>query len=159
MLLAVAHPGVVAGRDRLGLEAPLGLVEQLLEADLGVADGAGVGGEARLIAFGEGVHHALLEGQDQVDGVVREAQELGDALGLEDGACVAAAGFGVVERGDPDQLVPRLLEEVGGDGTVDPAAESDCDFLCHAAIIAPRRRASSGPRPGAGRRGHARSCR
>ncbi|MNL25902.1 hypothetical protein D3C87_1474040 [compost metagenome] len=100
----------MARGDGLDLVAPGSLLEELLESDLGIADGADVRRGALLVAFGEGVDDLFLEGLEDVDRVVGEAELLGDAGGVEDGLHVAAARFGEVEGGDSHQVVPLGLQ-------------------------------------------------
>ena len=92
-----ADARVVAGGDAVGADLLRGH-QQLLELDVVVAQRAGNRRAPGEIVLHEGAHHGVLEEPLEIHDVVRQAEVLGDALGVVDVVDRAAALAGRFAR-------------------------------------------------------------
>ena len=127
-----ADTGVVAGGDAVGAEAHR-VVEKGLELDLGVAQHVGVGRAAGGVLAQEIGEHAVLVVGREVDVLDLDAQHIGHARRIEKilarrAVDVIVVVFPVLHE-DADDLMPRTLQQPGGDGRIDAAGEADDDAL------------------------------
>ena len=125
---------VVAGRDRVEAERER-LLEQGRELDALVAAHARVGGATGGVLGHEVIDHVGLEALGEVPYVVRNADDVGRALGIHrilDGAAPAGTGAqraGVAAEGEvhPDDVVAGVDRARGGDGGVHSSAHG-CQY-------------------------------
>jgi hypothetical protein len=92
--MVAGDAGVVAGGDLCGADAG-GHVDEGIELDEVVAEGAGDGGAAVEVVVDEGADDGLFKGVLKVDDVVGDADQLGDVAGVVDivDGTAAAGGF------------------------------------------------------------------
>ena len=121
--------------DELRRAEAIGQGDHRVDAELAVAEHAGVGSAALRVAAQERADHAGAELVLEVEGQVRDAERVGDPAGAEHrlGRAAAALPVGALVgpelEGDRDQLAPGLPLPQGGDRRVDAAAERDQDAL------------------------------
>ena len=123
----------MAGGERIRAELLRGL-EEVGELDRLVAGDAGHRRLARGIAVGEAVDHRVPEALLVVEGIVRNAERLGDAAGIVDVLAGAAGALPVgrlamvveLER-HADHVVAAGLEEPRDDRGIDAARHGDDD--------------------------------
>ncbi len=131
---ALPHAGVVAGGDAPGAQPP-GVVQECLELDLGVAQHVRVGRPSGGVFAQELGKHAFLVFRGKVDRLEFDAEHVRDGSRVDPvlagGTVFAAAVLAIVilpvlheQAGDGIAL---LLEQVCGDGGVDPPGEADDD--------------------------------
>ena len=136
-VVAGAHLGVVAGRDRVEAERQRA-VEDGGELDLLVAPQARVGRAAGGVLVHEVLDHVLVEALGEVPDVERDADHVGGAagvVGVLDRAAAARPGAvrrGVAREGEVDagDVVTGLVRPGGGDGRVDAAGHGGDDLHC-----------------------------
>ena len=132
------HDARVVPGGQLGAQGARAL-EQEAELHVPVAGHAGDGRLPLQVALHEGVHHPLAEEVLHVGHVERDVERLGHPPGVVDvvGAAAAAAlglrFVGPHPQGDPDDLVPLLLEERGGCRGIHSTTHGDDD--AHAALL------------------------
>ncbi len=124
----IRDPGVMAGRHEVGPDL-LAVGPELAELEPDVAHDARIRRPPGHVLVGEIIHDPR-EVALEVEGVERDIEPVGDALGIH-GIGDAAAGLrpplrvlgvGTGAHEQADHIVPMLLQQAGGDRAINSAA-------------------------------------